>query len=158
MCGLFDENCQHDMGEDYVEFNIAEDVDAGLNFIKNWPTEILFSGREIGNKIVYPVESILKDFKWTEIHPVIEAYKMCRPMPYNSETWDMTVVIQVFYPAEYFKLSEAGLVSIDNIGRTTFKITSEGRHRHLILIPEKISQIQQKYIELCTEPVISKVI
>jgi hypothetical protein len=153
MCGVFLSEMYKVHGSNYVEFNIAEDVASGRYFIQNWPGEIVFSGREIGEAILYPVDSILNDFRWTEVHPVVDAYKLFRTMPYETETWDLSVVLHVFYPGQYFDLSEKGTVYTDEIGKTLFKVDPSGKHRHLVINKKKVPLAQKKSAELCSQPV-----
>ncbi len=40
-----------------------------------WPTEIVFSGFEIGHAIPYPAVSIEEDFGYVKNHPIADAYR-----------------------------------------------------------------------------------
>lgn len=47
---------------DFPEWNIVNDLNAAQITFKEWPTPIIASGWELGNKIRYPHQSILNDF------------------------------------------------------------------------------------------------
>ena len=51
------------------EYNIETDVPSAKKLLSEWPTPIVASGYEIGNKVVYPASSILKDYGYVADHP-----------------------------------------------------------------------------------------
>ena len=71
------------------EFNIKTDIPAARKLFAEWPTPIVASGYEVGEALPFPASSIENDFSWSPAHPVVEAYKAYRPMPYDARTWDM---------------------------------------------------------------------
>jgi inosine-uridine nucleoside N-ribohydrolase len=124
------------------EWNVKADIKAAQKLFAEWPTPIVASGFEVGNQILYPGESIEKDFAWSPAHPVAEAYRAYKPMPYDFPTWDMTAVLYAAKPdAGYFKLSEPGTITVRDDGRTEFKPSADGRHRYLIFDPEQKAKV-----------------
>lgn len=106
---------------DFPEWNIVNDLNAAQITFKEWPTPIIASGWELGNKIRYPHQSILNDFAGSYKHPLCVSYKIYQEMPYDRETWDLTSVLQAIEPGNnYFNLSEKGTITIDSIGQSIF--------------------------------------
>lgn len=83
---------------DFPEWNIVNDLNAAQITFKEWPTPIIASGWELGNKIRYPHQSILNDFAGSYKHPLCVSYKIYQEMPYDRETWDLTSVLQAIEP------------------------------------------------------------
>ena len=61
---------------DFPEWNIVNDLNAAQITFKEWPTPIIASGWELGNKIRYPHQSILNDFAGSYKHPLCVSYKI----------------------------------------------------------------------------------
>ena len=131
------------------EFNIKSDIPAAGKLFAEWPTPIVASGYEVGEALLFPASSIEKDFSWSPAHPVVDAYKAYRSMPYDAPTWDMTAVLYAVRPeAGYFKLSEPGTISVLSDGSTKFSASAGGKHRYLILDPSQKENIVKTYIEI----------
>ncbi len=133
------------------EFNIKSDIQAARTLLAEWPTPIVFSGQEIGAALPYPGTSVEKDFAWSGAHPVADAYRAYKPMPYDAPTGDMSAVLYAIRPQEnYFKLSEPGTVTVLDDGRTRFTPSPQGKHRHLILDPAQKERIIKTYTEIAS--------
>jgi inosine-uridine nucleoside N-ribohydrolase len=133
------------------EFNIKTDIPAARKLFAEWPIPIIASGYELGEKLLFPASSIETDFSWSAAHPVVEAYRAYKTMPYDAPTWDMTVVLYAVRPdANYFKLSEPGTISVLDDGRTRFSPSPQGKHRYLILDPAQKENILKTYIEVAS--------
>ena len=123
---------------DFPEWNIANDLNAAQITFKEWPTPIIASGWELGNKIRYPHQSILNDFAGSYKHPLCVSYKIYQEMPYDRETWDLTSVLQAIEPGNnYFNLSEKGTITIDSIGQSIFSPSESGKHQYLTIQGEE---------------------
>ena len=111
--------------------------------------ETFFSA--VGDAVPFPDEAIEKDFAWSEAHPVADAYRAHRPMPYDASTAAMAAV---FYAVRsrtiLFRLSSPGSISVLDDGRTKFTPSSSGKHRFLIADPAQTSAIQKTYIEIAS--------
>jgi Inosine-uridine preferring nucleoside hydrolase len=139
------------------QFNIKADIAAARKLFAEWPTPIVASGGEIGASLPFPASSIEKDFAWTTAHPVADAYRACKPMPYDAPTSAMAATLYPIRPQEnYFKLSEPGTISVLDDGRTKFTPSPDGKHRYLILDPEQKERVIKTYIELASAKPVQK--
>jgi inosine-uridine nucleoside N-ribohydrolase len=119
---------------DHKEYNIVKDIPAAKSIAADWPTEIVWSGFEIGISLTYPHRSIEEDFRYLEHHPLAEAYILYNPPPHDRPTWDLTSVLHGVRPGHsYFDISETGIVNVADDGLTTFKKNATGKHRYLII-------------------------
>lgn len=119
---------------DHKEYNIVKDIPAAKSISADWPTEVVWSGFEIGISLAYPHQSIQRDFRYAKHHPLVEAYILYNPPPHDRPTWDLTSVLYGVRPEHsYFDLSEPGTVAVADDGLTTFSKDSTGKHRYLII-------------------------
>ncbi len=139
------------------QFNIKTDIAAAKKLFAEWPTPIVAAGEEIGSSLLYPASSIEKDFAWTPAHPVVDAYRAFKPMPYDALTSAMAAVLYaVRSQAGYFKLSEPGVIRALDDGRTQFTATPEGKHRYLLPDPAQQELTLKTYIELASAKPVPK--
>ena len=123
---------------DFPEWNLIQDLDAAQTVFKEWPTTVVASGWELGNKLLYPHQSILNDFPESYKHPLCVSYKIYDKMPYNRQTWDLTSVLYAIEPmANHFGLSPQGTITLDSIGHSLFTPSENGKHRYLTIQGEK---------------------
>ena len=133
------------------EFNVKTDIPAAQKLFAEWPTPIVASGYEVGEALLFPASSIENDFSWSPAHPVVDAYRAYKAMPYDAPSWDMTAVLYAVRPeAGYFKLSEPGTISVLSDGSTRFSTSAGGKHRYLILDPARKENIIKTYIEIAS--------
>jgi hypothetical protein len=133
------------------EFNIQADIAAAKKVFAEWPTPICASGCEIGDALAFPADGIEKDFAWSPTHPVADAYRAYKPMPYDAPTYAMSPVLYAVREKQgYFKLSAPGTISVLEDGRTKFTPSPEGRHRYLILDPEQKERVLKTYVEIAS--------
>lgn len=131
------------------EFNMKSDIAAAKKLFAEWPTPIVASGHEVGAALLYPASSIEKDFAWSPSHPVADAYRAYKPMPYDAPAWALTAVLHAVRPqGGYFKLSEPGAIEVLDDGRTRFTPSPEGRHRYLVLDPAQKDRIVTTFTEI----------
>src|SRR5262249_56176840 len=88
------------------EYNIRMDLAAARKVFGEWTTPIVASGFEVGQSMLYPSISIERDFGYVADHPIAEAYRNYRKMPYDRPTWDLTSVLYAIRPDRgYFDTS-----------------------------------------------------
>jgi hypothetical protein len=140
------------------EAGIRADIAAAKKLFAEWPTPIVAAGQEIGDAVLFPASSIEADFAWSPAHPVADAYRAYKPMPYDAPTQALAAVLHAIRPQEgYFKISEAGTISIADDGRTRLTPGSEGRHRHLIFDPAQKERIVKAYTEIASAKPVPRV-
>jgi inosine-uridine nucleoside N-ribohydrolase len=135
------------------EFNVEKDTASARKLFERWPGEIVVSGFEIGESMLFPATSIQRDFSWTPDHPVAEAYRNYKTMPYDRPTWDLTAALYAVRPdAGYFGLSPRGHIAADDTGRTTFHPDPAGLHRYLTLTAPQRTRALEAMIQLASQP------
>jgi inosine-uridine nucleoside N-ribohydrolase len=135
------------------EYNVRVDLDAARKVFSGWPTEVVFSGFEIGLAIQYPARSIEEDFGYTPHHPIRDAYRAYKKMPYDRPTWDLTSVLYAVRPDRgYFSLSERGRVRMDANGRTSLDPDPNGRHRYLVVSETQKAKTLEALVQLASQP------
>jgi hypothetical protein len=136
-----------------AESSIKSDVAAARRLFAEWPTPIVMVGTEVGDALAYPAASIEKDFAWSPAHPVVEAYRAFKPMPYDAPAPALAAVLYAVQPDEgYFTLSEPGTISVLDDGRTRFAPQADGKHRYLIVDPAQKARIVTQYTSLVSAP------
>ncbi len=136
-----------------AEYNVKIDLPASQKLFRNWPTPIVASGFEIGNSILYPAVSIERDYRYVENHPIADAYRAYKKMPYDRPTWDLTAVLYAVRPDRgYFSLSPSGEISADAQGRTHFTESAGGKHRYLIVDALQRARTLEALVALASQP------
>lgn len=104
-------------------------VDERTRLLAEWPSPAIVVGEDLGQSLSFPAESIDKDFEWAMTHPLLDAYRAFKPMPYDASAAAMAAVLYAVHPEEnYFKLSEP-----------------QGKQRRLVADMSKKDQIIQAY-------------
>ena len=146
-----------DFGGGPSEFNIKADIAAARELFAEWPTQIIVAGAELGAQLKYPAASIESDFAYTQDHPVVDAFKAFRAMPYDAPAPGVAAVLAAIRPKEnYFKMSPSGTVKVLDDGTTQFVPSATGKHQYLISDPEKKDAVQKVMIELVSAKPIPK--
>jgi hypothetical protein len=130
---------------------IKADVAAAKKLFATWPTPIIAVGTEVGMAVPYPAQSIEQDFSWAPAHPVVEAYRANKEMPYDAP--DQAVIASLYGAnpsADYFRLSEPGTISVGNDGKTTFAPSPDGKHRYLMVDVAQKDLIQKDVVALAS--------
>lgn len=136
-----------------AEYNIKIDLAASTKLFAEWPTEVVASGFEIGEAVLYPAKSIENDFGYVEHHPVADAYRAYKKMPYDRPSWDLTSVLYAVRPERgYFNLSPRGAIRVDAEGFTRFTPNEKGKHRFLTLTAEQRVRVVEALVQLASEP------
>jgi inosine-uridine nucleoside N-ribohydrolase len=139
----------------HLEYNVKLDVPAAQKLVRQWPTEIIWSGYEIGVAAAFPHVVIEKDLDYVAHHPLKEAYYAYNPPPHDRPTWDPTAVLYAVYPDRgYFSLSPSGYVRVDDDAGTVFNPAKDGKgkHRFLVMSPEQTARVREAVVQLSVEP------
>jgi hypothetical protein len=127
---------------------VKNDVASARAVLADWPTPIVAVGAEVGEAVRYPGASIESDFGWAPTHPVADAYRAFKPMPYDASAAALAAVLHAVHPDDgYFKRSEPGTISVLDDGRTQFTPAANGKHRYLIVDPAQQDRIIKLYRE-----------
>jgi inosine-uridine nucleoside N-ribohydrolase len=137
----------------FKEYNVVIDIPSAKKVIAEWPTEMVFSGHEIGRLIQHPGASMQEDYRYVKFHPLKDAYHFYRGLDNSQPTYDLTSVLYAVRPnREYFDLSPPGTVTVLDDGQTAFTPGAGGKHRYMIVSPEQISMVREALVQLCSEP------
>ncbi|MBP3517211.1 MAG: nucleoside hydrolase [Parabacteroides sp.] len=123
MAGLFPEG---------KEFNVYCDVAASRVVADQWPTEIIFSGFEIGNVIFTGKKLVQMD---VEGSPVKDAYSLCLAEgdPDGRMSWDLTAVLVAIKGYEpYYKVERGTFRVVNDEGANGWTPDEDGRDLRLI--------------------------
>jgi hypothetical protein len=128
---------------------ITSDIAAARRLFAEWQTPIVAVGAEVGVALPYPGASIEKDFAWAPAHPVVDAYRAFKPMPYDAPASALAAVLYAVHPDDgYFKLSDPGTISVLDDGRTRFTPGADAKHRYLIVDPAQKERIASVYTSM----------
>jgi len=130
------------------EFNVMKDAPASQNVYGNWPSQVIFSGFEIGEKIKVGIplihnQSIKND-------PVKDVFRISIPLAKEDSTgrksWDETAVLVAIKGYSQFYTLHPGKIKVEADGKNTWDNNGKGQ-AYLI---EKVDykQVQQLIDEL----------
>ena len=114
------------------EFNVMMDAPASQYVFENWPTPIVLSGFDIGEKIITGKQTAAMP---VEGSPVREAYKMCleQDNPEGRNSWDQSAVLVAVRGAEpYFGLETGTLTVTPADSNDHWTPDPAGRHARLL--------------------------
>jgi hypothetical protein len=116
-----------------AETGMQADAAAARKVLAEWPTPIVTVGREIGEALPFPGDSIDKDFAYSTAHPIADAYRAYKPMPYDAPACAMAAMLYAVHPNDGY-----------------FKLSGGGNPRSLILDPGQKERIIHTYIEMAS--------
>jgi len=135
------------------EYNVMKDVPSAKKVFAEWPGKIVTSPFELGREIVYPASSIENDFGWAPLHPLVEAYKCYRPMPYDQMTWDLTSVlygVEGDKDGSYFKVEGPGRIEVTDGAGMVYTADPKGDRYYLVADGPQGTNILNRFKELIT--------
>jgi pyrimidine-specific ribonucleoside hydrolase len=117
------------------EFNVDQDPAASQLVFTNWPTEIICSGFEIGQKIKTGLPLIQNDA--IQNSPVKDVFRISIPMAKEDSagrmSWDETAVLIAINGYEPYYTLRRGTVVVAKDGSNTWH---EGGGRHAYIVPK----------------------
>ena len=127
------------------------DVASARRLLAEWPTPVVLCSREVGDALPFPGASMDKEFAWSPAHPVVDAYRAYRPMPYDYPSQDLAAMLHAVHPdSGLFTTSEPGTIEFADDGRATFSPMPAGKHRQLIVDARKKAAILQMLVEIAS--------
>jgi purine nucleosidase len=137
--------------ESKPEYNVMTDRPAAAKVFTAWPTDIYFSGFEVGLAVLYPAASIENDFPAG--NPVAEAYRLYAKMPYDRPSWDLTTVLYDLRPDRgYFDVSPPGDVQVLPDGTTKFQPSAQGKRYFLRVDTVQAARVREACVWLASQP------
>ena len=134
-----------------AEFNVFNDIPAARKVFDKWPAPIALSPAELGSAVKYPATSITNDFTWAKWHPMVEAYRAWKEMPYDRPMWDPTSVLYALQPtSDMFIRSEEGRIDVDERGMTSFVPQAGGRDRILSIDARQAARMKDYFVQVIT--------
>jgi len=132
-----------------VDSGEPQDVPAMRKVLLEFPSPLVFCGKEIGDALPFPGASVARDFAWAPAHPVVDAYHAFQAGEYDFPSYDLAAAVHAVHPDKgFFTLSDAGGIEIGEDGRMKFAGT--GKVRSLIFDPAQKEKIIQTFVELAS--------
>jgi len=127
------------------EFNVMKDAAASQNVYDNWPTQVIFSGFEIGEKILAGIPLIHNDAIKND--PVKDAFRIAIPQAKEDsagrKSWDETAVLVAIKGYSSYYTLHYGHIKVAADGKNTWDDTGKGQ----AYLVEKVPSIEvQKLI------------
>jgi hypothetical protein len=127
---------------------LRRDPAALRKLIAEWPSPVFFCGRDVGDALPFPGASVDEAFGWAPAHPVADAYRAFRAMPYDAPSHDLAAMHYTVNPESgFFKVSEPGTLSVSDAGALAFA-TGGGSVRRLTVDPTKRADTLASFVEI----------
>ena len=116
------------------EFNVYMDSTASKYCFEHWPTEIIFTGFEIGDQIKTGLKLVRQS---NRDNPVKEAYRIAmkgsNEDQYGRKSWDQTAVLIAIYGTAPFFTTVKGTITVNPDGSNRWIENPAGKHSYVIL-------------------------
>ena len=110
------------------------DAEGMAKLSAEWPGSVILAGEDLGQSVPFPGECIAKDFEWATNHPLVDAYRAARTMPYDASATAMAAVLYAVHPDDnFFKLTGSG---------------AQARQLQFAANPEYVQRVTQTYREV----------
>jgi len=115
------------------EFNVFSDSTASKYVYENWPTEIIFTGFEIGSKIFTGLRLMNSDSRY---NPVRDVFRISIPLSEGDKngrmSWDQSAVLIAVYGTDGFFDTRRGRIIINNDGSNSWEDDTLGNHLYVV--------------------------
>ena len=140
------------MAEEKGEFNVTEDIVAARKVFAEWPTPIVTSPFELGERVRFPHDRVGDIAAGRQPNPVAEAYRFYQGPNYDACSWDPTALIFAVEGENpnFYTLSPAGTIWVDEAGITRFAPLVGGQHRYLLADDNQVEMLTNRLVELVT--------
>lgn len=134
-----------------ADAHIQADVSAARRMFAEWPTPIVTLGREVGEQVTFPVDSLDKDFSWSPAHPIAEAIRAGAQPPQDFAAASASAALFAVKPDQgLFQRSATGTIVVDDNGATRFTPSANGKHSYLTVDPAQREKIVKTLVELAS--------
>ena len=131
------------------------DAAAAKHVLAEWPTGIVLCDNKSAEGISFPGQCIDKNFSYVPVHPIAEAYRAYKPMPYDAPALALAAMLYAVRSADGYFSTKSGTVSLGSDGRTSFSESAGGKHTYLAAVPAKHDEIIEKFVAMVSaEPVV----
>jgi len=125
------------------EFNVMKDAPASQNVYTNWPSQVIFSGFEIGEKIKVGIPLIHNQAIKND--PVKDVFRISIPLAKEDsagrKSWDETAVLVAIKGYSQFYTLHPGRIKVEADGKNTWDDNGKGQAYLVEKIDHK--QVQQ---------------
>jgi inosine-uridine nucleoside N-ribohydrolase len=117
--------------------------------IAEWPTPIVFCGHDAGAAIAFPGSTLNTAFAWAPSHPVADAYRAFKTMPYDAPLYDLVALQYAVHPDSELFTTESGTLTVAPDGTPKFAAGAGHVHR-LVVNPATKPDAIQTLVALAT--------
>jgi len=115
------------------EFNVHMDSTASAYVFENWPTPVIFTGFEIGEKIHTGLRVMNMD---VDNSPVRDVFRLSIPMTEDDKngrmSWDETAVLIAVYGTGGFFDQVTGTIRVNPDGSNSWVDSPDGKHVYVV--------------------------
>lgn len=127
---------------------LRRDLAALRKVIAEWPAPVFFCGRDVGDALPFPGAAVEQAFGWAPAHPVGDAYRAFKAMPYDAPSHDLAALHYTVNPESgFFTLSEPGTLSVSDAGALSFA-AGGGTVRRLSAEPSRRAEALAAFVEI----------
>jgi hypothetical protein len=131
-----------------VDAGEPQDAPAMRKVLAEFPSPIVYCGREVGESLAFPGAGVDQDFAWVPAHPIADAYHAWKPGVYDFPTWDMAAMLHAVHPDKgFFTVSDPGSIAVSDDGALKF-MAGAGKARSLAVDPAQKDKVIQAFVEL----------
>lgn len=124
------------------EFNVMKDAKSSQNVFANWPTQVIFSGFEIGAKILAGLPLIYNDAIKND--PVKDVFRISIPLASEDslgrKSWDETAVLVAIKGYSAFYTLHTGKIKVADDGKNDWDDSGNGQAYLVERVDHKVVQ------------------
>jgi inosine-uridine nucleoside N-ribohydrolase len=130
------------------EFNVKEDSVSSKYVFDNWPTQVILSGFEIGDKIITGKALINSNLK----SPAKLAYKIAMNFSMEDksgrQSWDQTAVLTAVKGVDFAFTQVRGQMVAEPSGYNKWNKQDNGNHSYLVFkkTPDEVTKLIESYM------------
>lgn len=130
----------------------GQDLASLRRILAEWPTPVVLVPRELGDQLMFSGAALDAAFAWAPAHPVVDAYRAFKTMPYDTPLHDLAAMYYAHKTDGPFMLSEPGALSVGADGRIAFA-PGGGNARTLVVDPSKRAEALEALVAMAaTQP------
>jgi len=136
---------------------IRADIASARKIITDWPSPIVAVGMEAARTVPFPAQGVESETTTAANHPALAGYRAYREKQSTEASGvPAPAALAALYAAnskaDYWKLSSPGRIEVGNDGVTSFKESSSGTHRHVMIDSAEKQKITEALLALFKRP------